>query len=61
MSDEQFWKCTPRRLFALHKVHAEIHSYKDDNVETGGTSNEDSFGGQWPSPDDPRLVPIDNI
>jgi len=29
MSEAEFWRCTPRKLFALAEVHIEAHSVKE--------------------------------
>lgn len=31
MTEEEFWKCTPRKLFSLLNIHAEINGNLKEN------------------------------
>lgn len=33
MTEEQFWKCTPKKLIGLMKVHKEVNGIKDNENE----------------------------
>lgn len=35
MSEQTFWRCTPRKLLALAKVHAELRTPKEDKELPG--------------------------
>jgi hypothetical protein len=33
MSEEEFWKCTPRKLFAIWEVHKKVNGIKSEKEE----------------------------
>ncbi|WP_265856258.1 hypothetical protein [Clostridium felsineum] len=35
MTEEEFWKCTPKKLDALYDIHCKVKGYNDKNNETG--------------------------
>lgn len=42
MSEEVFWKCTPKKFFALVRVHMEIELAKSGATSKGNKGDADS-------------------
>jgi hypothetical protein len=39
MTEEEFWKCTPRKLFALLEVHDEVNGSAEEHGQNGKITN----------------------
>jgi len=35
MSENEFWRCTPRKLFALYDVYKDVNGIKSEKEESG--------------------------